>query len=144
MAAVSVSRRRGVRRLDPYAAAWGGVIGAVALMVGSGLGLVTRFVIIGVTFVVAGAAAGLRALADRQLNATGAWATAHVLAVAFVVLSGLITVLVGPDGPPLFPGGFTTTLTAAVLALFAALLGAVMTNRWLTPRGSGNYGSKLR
>ena len=77
MAAVSVSRRRGVRRLDPYAAAWGGVIGAVALMVGSGLGLVTRFVIIGVTFVVAGAAAGLGAIFRAPLG--GALTAVEVL-----------------------------------------------------------------
>lgn len=144
MTTVSASRRRGVRRLDPYAAAWGGVIGAIGLMAGSGLGLPARFIVIGLTFAIAGVAAGLRAIANRQINATAAWVVAHLLALAFVTLSAVASLITGPAAPSLTPGGLSATVASALIGLFAALLGAVVTDHWLRPRKTRGYGSKLR
>lgn len=135
MRAVSASRRRGASRLDPFAAAWGGLVGAIGLMTGSRRELAARLIIVAVAFALAGFLAGVRTISRRAAHAGAAWAVAHVLHLAFVVLAAVADVLGGPGAPSVVPGGLGATVLTAAVALSAALGGGAVANSWLRPGG---------
>lgn len=137
MRAVSASRRRGASRLDPIAAAWGGLVGAIGLMTGSRREMASRLVITCAAFAVGGFLAGVRTIDRRAAHALASWAVGHAMWVGFVVLSAIADGLGGPDPPSLTPGGHTDTLTAAAAALAAALAGGWLANSWLRPGRQG-------
>lgn len=135
MPRVSASRRRGASRLDPIAAAWGGLVGAIGLMTGSRRELAARLVITCAAFAVGGFLAGVRTIDRRAAHAVASWIAGHALWVAFVVLAALADVLGGPDPPSLIPGGSSNTLLAVLAALASALAGGWVANSWLRPTG---------
>lgn len=133
MPGVSASRRRGASRLDPIAAAWGGLVGAIGLMTGSRRELASRLVITCAAFAIGGFLAGVRTIDRRAAHAVASWAAGHGLWIAFVVLAAVADALGGPDPPSLTPHGHTDTLFALAAALLAALAGGWLANSWLRP-----------
>ncbi len=137
MRGVSASRRRGASRLDPIAAAWGGLVGAIGLMTGSRRELAVRLLIVGAAFALGGFLAGVRTIGRRAAHAAAAWGVALGLYVAFVVMSAIADILGGPDPPSVKPGGWGATLLTAAVGLLAALAGGAVANSWLRPGGQG-------
>lgn len=132
---VSASRRRGASRLDPIAAAWGGLVGAIGLMTGSRREMASRLLIAGVAFAVGGFLAGVRTIDRRAAHAVAACVVAYALYVVFVVIAAVADWLGGPDPPSLIPGGLVDTVTAGGVAVASALLGGLLANSWLRPGG---------
>lgn len=124
-------------RIDPIAAAWGGLAGAIGLMLGAGRDWPARLAITAVAFFLAGFLSGVRASGRRYAHAGAAWLVAHLIHAGFVLLATAIDGFVGPSAPELVPGGGRAWLIAAAWSFVAAALGAVMVNRWLTPAGHG-------
>ena len=128
-------RSTGTPPLDPIAAAWGGLAGAIGLMAGSGRDWPARLLITAVAFFAAGFLAGVRAAGRRRVPGAGAWAAAYAIHAGFVLLASIIDAFTGPDAPALVPGGGRAWLLAALWALAFALAGAAVVNRWLVPAG---------
>lgn len=122
-------------RIDPIAATWGGLAGAIGLMVGSGRDWPLRLIAAAIAFALGGFLAGVRASSRRLAHGVAAWFAAYVIHAAFIVIATLVDALGGPAAPTLMPGGGGAWLTAAVWALAWALAGATLVNRWLTPGG---------
>lgn len=130
-------------RIDLIAAAWGGLAGAIGLMVGSGRDWPLRLLAAAVGFGLGGFLSGVRASSRRMAHAVVAWVAAYVIHAAFIALAGVIDALGGPDAPALVPGGAGAWLVACLWALAWSLAGAVLVNRWLTP-GGGRGGRRYR
>lgn len=128
-------RSTGTTPIDPIAAAWGGLAGAIGLMAGAGRDWPARLAIAAAAFLLAGFLAGVRAAGRRTAHAVAAWLAGYAIHAAFVVLATAIDAAGGPDAPALAPGGGRSWLLAAAWALGFALVGAVIVNHWLTPRG---------
>jgi len=134
---VSASRGRGASRLDPIAAAWGGLVGAVGLMAGSGRELATRLAIVVLVFAIGGFLAGVRAISRRLAHAAAACVLAYGLYVVFVIVASLADLVGGRDRPSLIPGGWSASGAALVAAVVAAMAGGAIANSWLRPAGQG-------
>ncbi|MCC6832706.1 MAG: hypothetical protein IT200_15295 [Thermoleophilia bacterium] len=134
---MSASRRRGASRLDPIAAAWGGLVGAIGLMTGSRAELASRLVITCAAFAVGGFLAGVRTIDRRAAHAVASWGVGHALWVVFVLLAAIADGLGGPNPPSLVPHGATDTFIAVAAALAAALTGGWVANSWLRPGRQG-------
>lgn len=130
-------RRRTPARLDPIAAAWGGLVASVGLMVAAGNGWPLRLALTGMAFLVAGFLAGVRARGRRGLHAAAAAAVGHVLHAAYIALARLLDAIGGPSAPALTSGGAGSWLLAALWGLLLALVGAALANWWLRPAGGG-------
>lgn len=137
MPGVSASRSGGATRLDPIAAAWGGLVGAIGLLSGSGRELPARVLIVLVAFAVGGFLAGVRAIARRQAHALAAVVVAYGLGAAFVVVAAVADLLGGPNPPSFIPHGPRDSAVAAVAAVAAAFVGGAVANRWLRPVSRG-------
>lgn len=120
-------------RIDPIAAAWGGLVGAIGLMAGAGRDWPARLVIGALAFGLAGFLAGVRSIGRRPAHAVAAWLAAHLIHAAFIALANLVDLLGGPSAPPLLAGGLARWAIAAVWTLACALIGALLAHRWLTP-----------
>ncbi len=142
MAAVTATaRRRAATRLDPIAAGWGGLAGAIGLLVGSPREVSERLLIVAGTSVLAGFLAGVRAINARIAHAVAAWAVAVAMYAAFVVLTWAVDVLGGPAHAELIPDGLRTSGAVLGVSAIAALLGGALANSWLRPGGQGSrYG----
>ena len=126
-------------RIDLIAAAWGGLAGAIGLMVGSGRDWPLRLLAAALGFGLGGFLSGVRASSRRVVHAVAAWIAAYVIHAIFILLAGVIDALGGPDAPSLVPGGAGAWLTACLWALVWSLAGAVLVNRWLTPGGRHRF-----
>jgi hypothetical protein len=122
-------------RIDPIAAAWGGLAGSIGLMVGSGRDWPARLLITAVAFGIGGFLSGVRAMARRLAHAVAAWVAAYAIHATFIVLATAIDIGGGRDAPALAPGGASAWAIAAGWALLWALVGAMLVNRWLAPAG---------
>jgi hypothetical protein len=122
-------------RIDPIAAAWGGLAGSIGLMAGSGRDWPARLLITAIAFGIGGFLSGVRAMGRRLAHAVAAWVAAYVIHAAFVVLATGIDTLGGPDAPAIAPGGAAAWAIGAGWALAWALIGATLVNRWLAPAG---------
>lgn len=135
MAPLSPRRSKAVERLDPIAAAWGGLVGSIGLMAGAGRDWPARLTAAALSFGLGGFLAGVRAAARRPAHAVAAWAAAYVIHACFVVIARVIESLGGPDAPAVVAGGGRDWLIAAAWALGFALLGGLIANSWLRPAG---------
>ncbi len=126
-------RSKVTQRIDPIAATWGGLAGAIGLMVGGGRDWPLRLLTAAVAFGIGGFLAGVRAAGRRVAHGVAAWAAAYIIHAAFILVAAIIDVLGGPAAPALMPGGGRAWLIAAGWALIWALAGAILVNRWLLP-----------
>jgi hypothetical protein len=138
MAAVSATPRgRPSGRIDPIAAAWGGLVGGVGLMAGGPRDLAARLAIVAAAFLLAGFLAGVRSIARRVVHAAYAWAVAQGLYLVFVALATVGSALGGPDPPDALPGTGEEWLLVTAASLVCAVLGGALANSWLRPAGQG-------
>lgn len=136
MARVSFSPRSvAAARIDPIAATWGGLAGAIGLMVGGGRDWPLRLLALAIAFGLAGFLAGVRAGGRRIAHGLAAFAVAYVIHAGFIALATVIDMFGGPDAPALLAGGGTAWLWALGASFLFALMGAGLANRWLTPPG---------
>lgn len=119
--------------LDLVAAAWGGVVGAIGLMVGTEQGWTLRLGAAAAAFLIGGFLAGVRAESRRRLHAVVATLVAYAIYAAFVAIATVISTAAGPDAPELAPGGLVPTLGVVLWAGVFAVLGATFAERWLRP-----------
>lgn len=122
-------------RIDPIAAAWGGLAGSIGLMAGSGRDWPARLLITAVAFGIGGFLSGVRAMGRRLAHAVAAWVAAYAIHAAFIILATVIDILGGPDAPAIAPGGASAWAVGAAWALAWSLIGAMLVNRWLAPAG---------
>lgn len=126
-------RSKTTARIDPIAAGWGGLVGAIGLMVSADRGWFLQGALLAVAFLVGGYLAGVRAGGRRVAHGAASWVAAHLLHVAFIAAAAVIDLFGGPDPPALAPDGGNAWLYAAGWTLAWALLGAYGAQRSLTP-----------
>jgi hypothetical protein len=136
-AVTATPRGRGADRIDPIAAAWGGLVGAVGLMAGGPREIGQRLAIAIAAFLLAGFLAGVRAMNRRIRHAGYAWVVAQAIYAAFVLLAAVVDALGGPAHPDLVPGTGREWLLVNGVALGCALAGGAVANSWLRPGGQG-------
>lgn len=119
--------------VDMIAAAWGGLVASVGLMVGVEADIAVRLVAIVVAFVVGGFLAGVRASDHRRLHGVVAAVLGYVIFVVFVAVAWVVSTWVGPDPPSLAPDGALVALVGVGAALVCAFFGAALADRWLRP-----------
>ncbi|MEQ8833721.1 MAG: hypothetical protein RIB67_04670 [Miltoncostaeaceae bacterium] len=136
MAVVPFSpRSAAAAKIDPIAATWGGLAGAIGLMVGAGRDWPARLLALAIAFGLAGFLAGVRAMGRRIAHGFAAFAVAYAIHAAFIALANVIDMFGGPVAPALLAGGGSAWLRALGASLAFALIGAVLANRWLAPPG---------
>ena len=128
-------RRRAPSRLDPIAAAWGGLVAAVGLMVGAERDWPLRLTAAALAFCLGGFLAGVRASARRPAHALAAAVMGYLLHAVYVALARIVDAFAGPDPPALAPDSTRAWALAAVWALIFALIGGLIANSWLRPAG---------
>ncbi len=136
MARVAPLSPRPASRVDPIPVAWGGLVASVGLMAGAGRDWPVRLAAAVLSFGVGGFLAGVRAAARRPAHAIAAGFVGYVIHTGFVVLARVIDAFGGPDAPAIAPGTGREWVTAAVVALAAALAGGMVAHSWLTPAGT--------
>lgn len=135
MARVAPLSPRPVARVDPIPVAWGGLVASVGLMSGAGRDWPVRLAVAVLTFGVGGFLSGVRASSRRPAHAFAAGLVGYAIHACFVALAHVIDVLGGPDAPAIAPGTGREWVTAAAVALAAALAGGMVAHSWLTPAG---------
>ncbi|HWH14359.1 MAG TPA: hypothetical protein VNT51_06400, partial [Miltoncostaeaceae bacterium] len=73
----------------------------------------------------------------RIAHAVAAWLVAVALMVVFVLVTGAVALVAGPDRVALAPGGWGTSAAVLALSLAAALAGGAAANSWLRPASQG-------
>ncbi len=132
VSALSLSSRP--RRLDPIAAAWGGLVGGIGFVIAGPRDLVLRIMIVLIAGVIAGFLTGMRAQHHRFLNATAAWLAANLFYFAFVVAANIVHWTTGRQHAPAFiPGGLGRWLVVMLIGLAATLVGGAIANTLLRP-----------
>lgn len=124
-----------LRRLEPMAVGWGGLIASIGLLVGAERSTVTRLLIIAVTFAFGGFLAGIRAEELRAVHGIFAAIAAYLFYSLFVVVGHLVDFLGGPDAPEFMPGPNQDWWLAAAIGMVAAFVGAGVAAAWLRPQG---------
>lgn len=142
MAAVTATaRRRAATRIDPIAAGWGGLAGAIGLLVGSPRDIGQRVLIVAGMSLLGGFLAGVRAINARVAHAVAAWFVAVGIYVGFVALTWVADVVGGPAHAELVPDGATRSAAALGVSAAGMLVGGMLANSWLRPGGQGSrYG----
>jgi len=130
--ALSLSARP--RRIDPIAAAWGGLVGGIGLVIAGPRELAIRIVIVLIAGVLSGFLTGMRAIRHRVANAAAAWIVANLFYFAFVVAASFVHWITGRQhAPSFFPGGIGRWLAITLISLVATLIGGVIANSLLRP-----------
>jgi hypothetical protein len=129
------------RRIDPIAAAWGGLVGGIGLVAAGPRELTIRIGIVVVVGIVAGFLTGMRAIRHRVLNAFAAWVAANVFYLVFVLAADLVHRTTGRGhAPALLPGGLRTWVLVTAISLVATIAGGMIANALLRPAGRrANY-----
>jgi hypothetical protein len=129
------------RRIDPIAAAWGGLVGGIGLVVAGPRELTIRIGIVIVVGIVAGFLTGMRAIRHRVLNAFAAWVAANIFYLVFVLAANLVHGATGRGhAPALAPGGLRTWGIVTAISLVATIAGGMIANALLRPAGRrSNY-----
>ena len=121
------------RSLSFLASAWGGLAGAIGLMIGLALGSTAQDVVVGIAFVVGGAIAATRAPRRPVLHAVLGAAFGYAIFAAFILLANVISQLGGPDAPEFSESGSQAGVITAVWAVGGCVVGGVA-GIWLSPR----------
>ena len=124
-----------LRRLEPMAVGWGGLIAAIGLLVGAERSNFTRIVILAVTFAFGGFLSGIRAEDLRPVHGILAAIAAYVFYSLFVVVGHVVELAGGPAAPEFMPGPNREWWLSAAAATVAALVGAGVAASWLRPQG---------
>ncbi|MFN8108904.1 MAG: hypothetical protein U0Y82_03540 [Thermoleophilia bacterium] len=131
---MSASRRAGAAWFDPIPAAWGGLVGAIGVMVGGGHSMPIRLSIAVVAYALGGFLAGVRAGTRRLPHALAGWVVSIAIALAFVLLSAAAHVFGADSEAELLPGGAGATLTTLAVGLAGCAAGGLLAHRWLRPK----------
>jgi hypothetical protein len=122
------------RRIDPMAAAWGGLVGGLGLVIAGPRELTIRIMIVVIAGVISGFLTGVRAIRHRIANAFAAWVVANLFYFAFVIAASIVHWLTGRQHAPAFlPGGIQRWLTITLVGLIATLIGGGIANTLLRP-----------
>ena len=124
-----------LRRLEPMAVGWGGLIASIGLLVGAERSTVTRLLIVAVTFAFGGFLAGIRAEDLRAVHGIFVAIAAYLFYGLFVVVGHLIDFAGGPDAPEFMPGPNREWWLTAAVGAVAAFIGAGVAAAWLRPQG---------
>lgn len=124
------------RSLHLLAAAWGGLVGAIGLMVGLVLEPSSRHVVVGVAFLVGGFVAAARSPSRRVLDSLLALVLGYLLFSAFILLARLISEVAGPSAPDFADAGARTGLVTVAWALGGSVVGGVAAT-WVLRRQRG-------
>lgn len=124
-----------LRRLEPMAVGWGGLIAAVGLLVGAERSNVTRLLIVVVTFALGGFLAGIRAEDLRPVHGVFAAVAAYLFYSLFVIVGHLVDFAGGPVAPEFMPGANRDWWLSAAVGAVAGLVGAAVAAAWLRPQG---------
>ena len=124
-----------LRRLEPMAVGWGGLIAAIGLLVGAERSNVTRLIILALTFAFGGFLAGVRAEDLRPVHGIGAAIAAYLFYSLFVIVAHLVDLAGGPAAPEFMPGTNRDWWIGAGVGAVAAFVGAGMAASWLRPQG---------
>ncbi len=124
-----------LRRLEPMAVGWGGLVASIGLLVGAERSNVTRGIILALTFVFGGFLAGIRAEDLRPVHGILAAIAGYAFYSLFVVVGHLVDVAGGPAAPDFMPGTNRDWWLSAAIGAGAALVGAVLAGAWLRPQG---------
>lgn len=131
----SSPRSAAAAKIDPIAATWGGLVGAIGLMVGADRDWPARLLALAIAFGLAGFLAGVRAAGRRVAHGVAAFVVAYAIHAGFIALANAIDMGGGPAAPALLSGGGASWLRAAGASLAFALAGALLAHRWLSPPG---------
>ena len=122
------------RRIDPIAAAWGGLVGGIGLVIAGPRELAIRILIVVAAGVLSGFLTGVRAIRHRVANAFAAWVLANLFYCAFVIAAGIVHWITGRKHTPAFiPGGIGRWLVITLISLAATLIGGAVANSLLRP-----------
>jgi hypothetical protein len=122
------------RRIDPIAAAWGGLVGGIGLVVSGPRELAVRVAIVAIVGIIAGFLTGVRAIRHRIANAWVAWILANLFYWAFVVAAHVVHAISSHRTPPAYlPGGIRTWIAVTAIGLVTTLVGAAIANTLLRP-----------
>jgi hypothetical protein len=124
-----------LRRIEPMAVGWGGLVASIGLLAGAERSTVTRLVIIVVTFAFGGFLAGVRAEELRAVHGIFAAIAAYLFYGLFVVVGHVVDFAGGPDAPEFMPGPNREWWIAAAVGMGAAFVGAAVAAAWLRPQG---------
>jgi hypothetical protein len=124
-----------LRRIEPMAVGWGGLIASIGLLVGADRSTVTRLLIIAVTFALGGFLAGIRAEELRAVHGIFTAIAAYLFYSLFVVVGHVVDVAGGPDAPEFMPGPNRDWWIAAAVGTGAAFVGAGVAAARLRPQG---------
>jgi hypothetical protein len=124
-----------LRRLEPMAVGWGGLIASIGLLVGADRSTVTRLLIISITFAFGGFLAGIRAEELRAVHGIFTAIAAYLFYSLFVIVGHLVDFAGGPDAPEFMPGPNRDWWLAAAVGMVAAFLGAGVAAARLRPSG---------
>jgi len=122
-----------LQRIDAIAAAWGGLVGGIGLIIAGPRELMIRIGITVIIGVVAGFLTGVRAVRNRIMNAAIAWILANCFYVTYVVAAQIVHLITGPAAPALFPGGVTEWTQVTLIFGLATLGGGGVAHLLLRP-----------
>jgi hypothetical protein len=123
-----------MRRIEWMAVGWGGLAAAIGLLATSSTGEGVRLGVVGVSFLVGGFLAGVRAEELRALHAALAAAAGYLFYAVFVLFATLADALGGPTSPGFLPGENATWGLTALVGLTFAVIGGVLASYWLRPQ----------
>lgn len=121
------------RSFHLLAAAWGGLAGAIGLMIGLALEPTERHVVVGLAFLFGGYIAAARAPSLRLVHSLLAAAIGYAIFVVFILLANLISQAGGPDAPAFAASDSRTAALTVVWAVAGCLLGGLLAT-WLAYR----------
>ena len=124
-----------LRRLEPMAVGWGGLIAAIGLLVGAERSTVPRLIILAFSFAFGGFLAGIRAEDLRPLHGIAAAIAAYIFYSLFVIVGHVVALAGGPSAPEFMPGANRDWWIAAGVGAVAAFIGAGVAASWLRPQG---------
>ncbi len=122
-----------LQRIDAIAAAWGGLVGGIGLILAGPRELAIRVAITVIIGVVAGFLTGVRAGRNRIMNAAIAWVLANCFYVAYVIAAQIVHLITGPAAPALLPGGATEWAQVTLISGLAILGGGAVAHLLLRP-----------